>query len=692
MTLTPVQLQAAHTIDCSVGIVANAGSGKTRVLVERVCRILETTSVGLSQILLVTFTDKAAQELKNRLAKRLSERRLELMTAPITTFHGFATRVLREHAPTLGLPATFQIASEGEAAALLHQAVSETILGLLDAQDPHATLLCQRFKFRTLLARLIPLLEDRWSFQHYMDSTAPSSEVIAAIRQVFTACEARYRRLKRDGDLLDFHDLEIFTWQLLRDSPQILSDYQRQFAHILVDEFQDTNPLQAAIIRQLFTPPDNILCIVGDPKQSIYRFRRADVSCFADMLQHIAEAGGTTIVLPDNFRSAPAIIDFVNTACSDMPQYTPLVARCRAPDFPAVCKISIPPMNGGEKISAEDRRRSEARAIVPFLPELAERHGGYGQIACLFQTRDTLQIWANGLRVAGFPVHIYSSGGFWNRPEIRALIFPLHVLVGLQLGRPDERFLLAMLLSPLFSVTLDEVYRWIHLMPAGPESSLPRLHRAVFQHSPVGNLLQQWREAARTHTLHELLRRVIDDTHLMDRLSAQDPSGQAASNVEAFLRRLQVMGRTRARELAVVLDQLTALQEMRDRTPDAPATIVHDNAIQMMTIHAAKGNEFPAVILPGLFRQPRSDCPSWLFEPGLGFALKYEDEFATEPIETPEWLDLQAHYARDEKEERTRLLYVALTRAAQELILPVHPDLLGTKKRMSWHDQLAVTI
>ncbi len=687
--LTPEQQKAAHVIDRSVGIVANAGSGKTRVMVERVAHILASGTARLSQILVVTFTEKAAQELKSRLAVRLPEHQLDLMTAPITTFHGFAMRVLRDHAPTLGLPAAFQILSEGEADALLHQAVEETLLDLVDHNDPNATLLCQRFKFRKLIANLIPLLEDRWSFNHHIDSIAvgeAASECESAIIAVFQKCNDHYTQLKRATDSLDFHDLEIMTWQLFRDDNRILSDYQRQFKHLLVDEFQDTNPLQTEIVRQLFTPPDNILCIVGDPKQSIYRFRRADVRCFANVLTTISESGGQTIVLPDNFRSAPAIVDFVNTVCATIPHYTPLVARETAPEFPSILAV---PLHTDDKISANERRLREAAAVAALMPALKERHGSFGNIACLFQTRASLGLWADVLRKTGLPVHLYSSGGFWERPEIRPLLFPLHVIVGLETNQPDERHLLAMLMSPLFSISLDTIYRWLHMKPQDPNSALLPLHRAVTTHSEIGPILTAWRDASSVCTPHELMCRIIADTHYRETLLARDPSGQELASIEAILRRFHLMGRTQAHSLPQFLERLKELQHLNERTPDTPAAIAHDDAIQMMTIHAAKGNEFSAVVLGDLFRKPSNDTPAWLFEPGVGFAIRTDDDMATESDDSPEWEKLRDQYKLDDRAERDRLLYVALTRAEHELILPIHPDLMKGKPNGNWHEQLS---
>jgi ATP-dependent helicase/nuclease subunit A len=680
-SLTSEQKQAATTIDRSIGIVANAGSGKTRVLVERVAHILDGATARLSQVLVVTFTEKAAQELKTRLAERLPQQRLELMTAPITTFHGFAMRVLRDHAPTLGLSPSFQIASEGEAATLLYRAVEETVLALLDGQDPHAVYLCQRFKFRRLLMHLIPLLEDRWSFRQYISQSGHQladrgDGVISAIITAFLACDAHYADLKRAHDVLDFHDLEIMTWQLFQDDPRILTDYQRQFRHILVDEFQDTNPLQAAIIQQLFTPPDNVLCIVGDPKQSIYRFRRADVGCFSEMLTTITNSGGEAIVLSDNFRSAPPIIDFINAVCAEMPHYTPLIAQKSTPSFPAILPI---PLTCPEEATAADRRHLEAEAILEKIPELSKVHGGLGNITCLFQTRTTLQLWADRFRLANIPVHVYSSGGFWEHPEIRALLFPLHVIVGLQTGHPDERHLLAMLVSPLFSISLDEIYRWMHMKPNIGTSDLPPLHRAVFAHSPIGTRLTIWLQYAETHTPHELMMRIVADTHV---------SSQPVT--DAFLRRLHLMGRARALPLSDFLNQLVELQHLNERTPDTPAAICHDEAIQMMTIHAAKGNEFSCVILGDLFRRPSSTTPTWIFEPGLGFAVRQEDELTPGNASTAEWDDMRTQYQSDELSERERLLYVALTRAQRQLVLPIHTDLItDSVKKGNWHDHLS---
>lgn len=688
IALTPEQHRAVHAVEQSVGIVANAGSGKTRVLVERVAHILETTDTPLRRILLVTFTEKAARELKDRLMARLPERRLELITASITTFHGFATRVLREHAPALGISPSFRIAGEGEAAALLHRAIEEGVLQSLRTGDPDVTMLCQRFPFRTIVREMAPLLEDRWSFEQYILTVRgePVEPVRDAIISVFQKCNDRYRSLKKTDDLLDFHDLEILCWQLFSNDPKILSDYQRQFRHLLVDEFQDTNPLQAAIVRQLFTPPDNILCVVGDPKQSIYRFRRAEVGCFAQMLTTIAEAGGETVTLTHNFRSSAGVVEFVNRVCGAMPHYTPLVGQSDSQDDGSIITIPVPTTADH---ATQECREMEAHTVADALPDLAATSGGYGNLACLFLTRSTLQLWADTLRAAGIPIHVHNSGGYWERAEVRALLLCLQVIIGLQTRHPDDQHLLALLLSPLFSLSLDDIYRLRHIHPFPTTGELPPLHRAVFANSDVGAQMRRWCEAAALRTADEVMAMVMTDTQYLRRLSDRDPSGQQAANAEAFLRLLQEMGQTTARPLPHVLDQVMALRDRSRRTPDTPATLTHDDAVQLMTIHAAKGNEFPVVIIPDLFRKPNTQTPQWLFEPALGFAVRYDDDFDPKAADTAEWQAIRDQYIADSLCERDRLLYVALTRAKQKLVLPLHPHMKEIQKgRAIWHDIL----
>jgi ATP-dependent helicase/nuclease subunit A len=153
------------------------------------------------------------------------------------------------------------------------------------------------------------------------------------------------------------------------------------------------------------------------------------------------------------------------------------------------------------------------------------------------------------------------------------------------------------------------------------------------------------------------------------------------------------MERTRTAPLPDFLERLVELQQLGARAIDSPATLSHDDAMQMMTIHAAKGNEFSCVILGDLFRKAAAKAPAWLFDPELGFALRREDEFTPKGATTPEWEEMRKLYLRDEELERERLLYVALTRAKQQIVLPIHNDLATeTPNKGNWHEHLGTFI
>lgn len=680
-TPTPAQQSAITTIDRSVGIIAGAGAGKTSVLVTRYRYLLEHAALRPTQILAISFTERAAQELRTRLFAHIpAPLHAELHQATISTFHGCCAQILREHAPAMGLAPHFRLLDAVEAQQLVTAALHRLLLQQLEAQAAGPRMLMRHYGFTTLVQRLGALVQDRWNVQRWFASTmeAPLEPVPegtpielaydTALRALFDLACSACAAVKRHRQVLDYHDLEIFTWQLLETHPEIAGDYQQRYRQLLVDEFQDTNRIQMRLIQQLWSPPDNQLCIVGDPKQSIYRFRGAQVECFRTMLDLIAAQGGSIVTLPENFRSAPPVIAFVNAACPDIPADERLIATQPEDARAAIDWLAIPAAR-----SADERRRAEATAIVAHLQSLVQRYGyRWGDIACLFRTHTSMEPYLDALRGARIPAHRYGGGHFFQQREIQDLLRTVTVLSNVHQGRPDDATLLAWLHSPLGGYRPDDCYRLLYLRTPGPSHlALPEtagpLHRAVSGDPALGPLLARWLAQWPLRSIPELLEGIVADTHYDTVLRTLDPSGHSLANLEKLLTISDAF--CRRGDLVSVeqwLQYCRALAQAEAQVAEQPIIPAGDDAVQLLTIHAAKGNEFPVVVLADLEARVPHRWRGWPRVWPYGIAWR-----GAANEDSPQVLALRTHDRHLDAAEAQRLLYVALTRARLRVVLPM---------------------
>ncbi|MBI4237166.1 MAG: ATP-dependent helicase [Deltaproteobacteria bacterium] len=680
VTLTAAQRRAIETVDRSIGIIAGAGAGKTRVLVERCAYLLAHTDTQLAQILAITFTERAAAELRARLSERLpADLRLTLQATAITTFHGFCARVLREHAPRLGVSPRFRLLEATEAQQRLRGTIETTVLDELSAGNEAIRQLVTEWEFRGVCNGLQQLVNDRWNVTQWMAaSPQPPLPNTAAVLEAFTRCDAAYADAKRAQQVVDFHDLEIFALRIFDTHPEILSDYQRRFRHLLIDEVQDTNPIQMALLQRLFTPPDNLLCIVGDPKQSIYRFRGAEVRCFHAMLDVITTSGGAVVHLRENFRSRAGVIRFINAACPDIPAGEQLIAATGTPTEGAVEWLAVPL---AAKASSAERRQTEAAAVAARIAELVVNEGvRYGDIACLFPTHLGVEPVVDALRTAGIPFHRYQGRGFLQRREVQDCLLAARFLANLATRQYDDGVLLGLLRSPLIGLTADLCYRLVHLSgPAAPQTDgLPPLHRAAFSHPPLAALFQYWQQRLPHCTVAEMLQTLIASTAYDAVLAELDPTGQASANLERLCTLAECAPDTQALDLAAFVAAMQDLTVREAGLADQPVQLAGDDAVQLLTIHAAKGNEFRVVFLLDCAAKRSPQFADWGFLPGIGLALRTRPPLGTAtkkitPDPTDPWTALNLVNTTAEIQERDRLLYVALTRAAERIILPLGP-------------------
>ncbi len=704
MDLTPIQHRAVHTIDRSLGIIAGAGAGKTRVLVERCVHLLRHAGLDLHQLLAITFTERAAQELRTRLADALpAAQRHHLHGSAVTTFHGLALRLLQAHAPLIGLSPLARLLDDPECSHLCATVVARTLQQRLEQRDPALRSLLALYSFRRIAQWIESLLHDRWNVAEWWEHRAArdaahelpapqphETALLEAARQLMIVCTDAFRQAKRERQVLDFHDLEECVVQLLNEHPAILADYQQQFRHIIVDEFQDTNRIQLTLIQQLFTPPDNVLCIVGDPKQSIYRFRGAQVDCFQTMLLQIVEQGGEVITLNENFRSRPRIIDFVHQVCPEIPSDQHMVATRTAHETPCVIPLRIP--------ESPHRRRTEAELVAQQIHAMVHTSTyRYGDIACLFPTHLAIGVYAEVFRAHGIPVHIYGSRGLLERRPILDLLYAIEVVAALARDQPDDPTLFGLVRSPLFGLSDDACYRAVHLATPSGLDTLPVFHRAMAAMPAVWDPLMRWQAALSYCTTPELLRLIIHDTQYLEVLLQIDPTGAQSTGVEQFLVLAEELASSPNDTLETFLARIHHMQARDARLHEAPLMPAGDNAVQCMTIHATKGNEFPIVVLADLAREQPHRMTACYFRAEFGMAIRdlvSEREPNRKAAQSPRWerckiLDHEAEVA-----ETNRLLYVAMTRAADHLILPIYAPLVdqAEKARPSWTNRMLTAL
>jgi len=802
--LTDQQRSAAHRGRGDACVLAGAGSGKTTVLTERFATLVRDEGVPARRIAALTFTEKAAGEMRERIARtfassadpRLLAALPDVEFAPITTIHAFGARLLREHAVEAGVDPAFTLFDETEARLCLEDAWIDVerrlrrthdpallvlrrlggeegwrdLLGLLDrvrgqGLDPRgiswrregadaATLLvdarrhledldaqvaaaakvkdAERAKYvearallpdlsgvavgpdllrlldplaRATASRLLPaprgadatLLRDalhvavKAVVAALLDEVG-QRELEAPLRHLLSETGAAYAERKRALGALDFTDLEVETIGLLRS----LADRGRFLEggplRLLVDEFQDTNPLQAELLSLLRRPPGGApvdLFAVGDPKQSIFHFRRADVGVMRAEWTRVGAEGQTE--LSESFRSRPELVAFhgalfhrlfADGAAGVAPQALVAKATFHAsePLLPEILTIDA----GRAKVV--DRREAEARAVARRIRAWVEEgalrtkveKGGdgrparprslrYDDVALLLRARTHVKTYEHALLEAGIPFHVGRGKGFYDTEEIADLVHLLRVV-----HDPLDGFAVAAwLTSPAVGGTDEDLLAAFGgdarpgAAGAGAFARLAALPRTARACARVVGL----RRVAAAGSLEDLLREALAASDAIPVALLQDGGARRARNLEkalAIARRLDADG---GHGLS---DFLRRLNDLKDREIDEPEAAAGpaDEGVAVLTVHASKGLEWPCVVL--------ADTGSGTRRGGArAFQLDVQGRFGWQVIDPLEGtpgrgaglkaIDDEEKHA--EKEESLRLLYVALTRAEERLLV-----------------------
>ena len=594
--LNPAQRQAVTHIGGPLVVIAGAGSGKTRVLTRRIAYLIEQMQISPYEILAITFTNKAAAEMRHRLVDLVGPVAEKMW---VSTFHSACVKILRQHATALGFKSSFTIYDQADSVRLVGYVARDLDL---DAK---------RFPPKSLASHISSAKADLIDPVQYRDVARNIFE--RKIGEVYQ----EYQRRLLAASAMDFDDLLNMTVKLFEGFPEVLDHYQRRFLHLLVDEYQDTNKVQNRLVALLGEESRNVF-VVGDSDQSVYGFRGADMTNILEFEKFFPDA--ETVVLEQNYRSTQTILDAANAVIAN--------------------NLSRLPKNlwtsGGQgeliRLYKAPSDREEAAYVANQIAELTSLENSFSDIAVFYRTNSQSRILEEEFVRRAIPYRVIGGTRFYDRKEIKDLLAYLRIVVNPQ----DEVSLRRIINVPkrgvgdasLSKIELYANMSGMHLYDALSHAALAGVSgKALSGINRLLELLEAARELVESDSaVPELIRFILNDSGYMDELKAER-SVEAAGrleNLEEFIR---------------VGEEHISLQDLLEDVALVSATDedVPESTVVMMTLHTAKGLEFPVVFLTGMedgiFPHQRS-----LVDP-------------------------------QELEEERRLCYVGITRAMQRLYL-----------------------
>lgn len=803
--------QEVFRFQSDIIVSAGAGSGKTAALVELYLRLLagETalgTPLAVDEIVAITFTEKAAGEMKERVRREVGHRRSgengpfwgrclrELPNVNIATFHSFCSVILRENPAEAGVDPSFVVMDELAAGAELFAALDEVIEVELKGRSPEIRLLLELFplssggygsglrecllalfrqrsgslvaaavlsrrteeweglaraEFAEGVAELDRLMDDvgrilQGSPRKFHDqlrelpalraalSLVPDSRetfagiesiagciggswgnekpvkdaLLAALEKIRSSwsqvhgtpaaaaflallgrLEEAYARRKERRGVLDFEDLQVKTWQLLSRDEAVREEYRRRFRVVMVDEFQDTNPLQKELV-SLICGADQRLFLVGDPKQSVYLFRGADVAVFAQAGREVVARGGRLLYFQESFRSRQGVIDFVNRFFSGVMQGGSEDFQVRygegdhlepqRRDWDGVPCVEL--LTVGSDGNSRDRRGREASAIAARIRRMVEGEAKFGEIAILFRRFSNLKLFERELRRAGIPYYVVKGKGFYQCQEVLDI---LNFLRYLDYGS-DLPALAGVLRSPICGVSDETLYLLSRLDGGiGAWGKWFENSRLTTHDSPLyeridpadrgklhdlARLMARLRPLADRLTLPELIEEILTATGFSPKLSATFQGSQKVANLRKLIELARTFDGGADGSLRRFIASLSRLVEEMPTEAEAVIAAEGEDVVRLMTVHQSKGLEFPVVFVPELGgEQPRFPMPV-IHDDRHGIAVKLPLPGGEAGVGSA-YAGISELRRAKEDAELKRLFYVAVTRAKDRLVL-----------------------
>ncbi len=618
--LNPVQRQAVTHTEGPLLVVAGPGSGKTRVLTYRIAYLIDS-GVAPWEILALTFTNKAAREMKARIAGRVGERAHKVWAG---TFHSIFARILRVEAEKIGYPSNFTIYDTEDTKNVLGAIIREMNLdkNVYNVNSLRARISSAKSNLITpkLYAQNEELLQQ--------DRLAKKPHTLAIYEQYVSRC-------KRSG-AMDFDDLLYRLFELLQANPdEVLDKYRKKFRYVLVDEFQDTNYLQYAIIKKLVHYPESPrhITVVGDDAQSIYAFRGATIQNILDFEQDFKAHGIRVYKLEQNYRSTESIVQAANEVITYNKRQ---IQKKIWSDKGTGHKIKI--------IKAQTDNEEGKRIADTILEQKNRFHLSNSDIAVLYRTNAQSRIFEEYLRRYNLPYRVYGGLSFYQRKEVKDLIAYLRLTV----NPHDDEALRRVINFPkrgIGKTSLSKIAQWANQQSLSLWDALHQMAFSARTQEAVRSfvqLIQAFRKRLDDQNAYELGHFIARQSGLL-KLLQSDTTVEGAGrleNVEALLDGIKsfveedtVIDTTTVpdKSLASYLQNIALLTDFDENDPQT------SDAVTLMSVHSAKGLEFRSIFVVGLEEKL---FPSYM------------------AMDTPEGLD-----------EERRLFYVAITRAEQFLTL-----------------------
>ena len=632
-------------------IIAGAGTGKTTVVTKRIEHLILEKNVSPSNILALTFTDKAATEMESRVDEIMP---YGYTTLWIETFHAFCDRILRQEAISIGLNPRFQLMSEAEALLFARKHLFEFKLNYYRPISNPTKFL------QGMLTHFSRLKDDDITPEQYLDyaerkemEREEEPDELLKIRELAEAFKT-YEDLKAKEGVMDYSDLISNVLKLFRMRPSVLKQYQKQFEYVFVDEFQDTNYAQNEMAILLAGERKNIT-VVGDDDQSIYRWRGAAISNMLQFKTHFPTA--EIITLTKNYRSSQTILDGAYR-----------VIQYNNPDRLEVKENINKELQGMKGLAGEpiqfvyaNRGEDEAEEVAKIIKADVKKHGrSYNDYAILVRANDHATPFQRSLERLNIPVQFLGPGRLFQQPEIKDLIAYLHVLADFD----DSSSLYRVLTMPIFEVAARDV---ASLLNHAKRNNIPlfeameRVENAPLTEegrekvTHITDMIKTHLEKIPNETAGQIMFYFFEDSGLLQHYLDPDTATteKEAQNIAKFFDKLQAFAanKTDASVFAAV-DWLDLAMELGESPQAAEIDWSRNNAVNILTVHSSKGLEFPVVFVVNLVSQ------------------RFPGNNRSEQIPLPQDIIRETLPEGEEHiQEERRLFYVAVTRAQEQLYL-----------------------
>lgn len=564
------QAEAVQTTEGPLLIMAGAGSGKTRVLTHRIAYLIDEKMVNPWNILAITFTNKAAREMKER-AYALNPATQDCL---IATFHSMCVRILRRDADHIGYNRNFTIVDPGEQRTLMKR-----ILKALNL-DP------KKWSERTILATISNAKND------LIDDVAYEAQAGDLYTQIVAKCYKAYQKELRQSEAVDFDDLIMLTLRLFDQNPDVLTYYQQKFQYIHVDEYQDTNHAQYQLVKLLALRFKNI-CVVGDADQSIYGWRGADMQNILDFEKDYPES--KVVLLEENYRSTKTVLQAANEVIENN--------RNRRPK-------KLWTQNAQGDLITYYRARDEGDEAIYVASQIDQHHREgkpYKDFAVLYRTNAQSRTIEEALLKANIPYTMVGGTKFYSRKEIRDVISYLNIIANPADNISYERIVN----EPKRGVgpgTVDKIRDFatthaMSLLEASQDIMLSgvkgKAAQAVFD---LATLLYNLRNRLDEMTVTELAEAVLDKTGYLNALAVQGTieANARIENIQEFLSVTKNFDEKEVEEEETGVDRLSRFLLDLALIADTDDGDKETSEVTLMTLHAAKGLEFPVVFLIGM--------------------------------------------------------------------------------------------